>query len=117
MARALLSKNFPLQPARYSGYNHPLRLGSEAQSTLPSKKTSMSKTDHEIDQNTEEITFSDISPALEFMCWVVVLLAPFLRWINGAAVTTDQFYIQVALFSAALTGAIVLRVVHLVRGR
>jgi len=51
------------------------------------------------------------------MCWVVVCLAPFLRWVNGAAVTTDQFYIQVTLFSAALTGAVALRVVHFVRGR
>ncbi|MCF6286897.1 MAG: hypothetical protein L3K26_17165 [Candidatus Hydrogenedentes bacterium] len=82
----------------------------------------MSKIDHEIDhdaidQDTEEITFLDISPALEFVCWVVVCLAPFLRWVNGAAVTTDQFYIQVTLFSSALLGAVVLRVFHLLWGK
>jgi len=81
----------------------------------------MSKTEKiiqsdEVKQETEEIAFSDISPAIEFMCWVVVCLSPFLRWVNGAAVTTDQFYIQVALFSSALLGAIALRVMHLVRG-
>ncbi len=77
----------------------------------------MSKNDHEINPETEEITFSDISPALEFVCWVVVCLAPFLRWVNGAAVTTDQFYIQVTLFSIAILGAVVLRVVHFLRGK
>jgi len=73
--------------------------------------------DSHVEQDAEEITFSDISPAIEFMCWVVVFLSPFLRWVNGAAVTADQFHIQVALFSAALTGAVALRVVHLVRGK
>lgn len=69
------------------------------------------------DGETEEITLSDVSPAIEFMCWVVVLLAPFLRWVNGAAVTTDQFYFQITLFSTALLGAIGLRIYHYVQGR
>jgi hypothetical protein len=64
----------------------------------------------------ENVRFSDISPGIEFVCWIVVCLAPFLRWINGAAVTSDQFFIQVALFSVALAGAVVLRIVHLTRG-
>jgi len=82
------------------------------------EKNQTSGNEQEINPDNEEIAFSDISPAIEFMCWVVVCLAPFLRWVNGAAVvTTDQFYIQVALFSAALTGAVALRVVHLVRGK
>ena len=32
------------------------------------------------------ITFPDVAPAIEFACWVVLALAPFLRWVNGAAV-------------------------------
>jgi hypothetical protein len=28
----------------------------------------------------EQINFHDVAPALEFMCWVVVILIPFLRW-------------------------------------
>lgn len=55
-------------------------------------------------------TFAEIGPALEFCCWVVVALAPFLRWINGAAVTDDQFYIQCGLVTLATTGALGLRV-------
>jgi hypothetical protein len=56
-----------------------------------------------------EIHFRDIAPAIEFVCWVMVVLTPFLRLVNGAAVTTDQFVIQVVLFSLALAGAIGLR--------
>jgi hypothetical protein len=55
------------------------------------------------------VQFRDIAPAIEFACWVVVALAPFLRWVNGAAVTDDQFVIQVALTSCALAGALGLR--------
>jgi hypothetical protein len=54
-------------------------------------------------------TFRDIAPAIEFACWVVVALAPLLRWVNGAAVTDDQFAIQVGLTSTALVGALGLR--------
>lgn len=77
----------------------------------------MSNSEDRDDESTEEIKFSEISPAIEFMCWVAVVLAPFLRWVNGPAVTTDQYYIQVTLFSAALAGAVGLRVFHFVRGK
>jgi hypothetical protein len=53
--------------------------------------------------------FAELAPAIEFACWVVVALAPLLRWVNGAAVTDDQFVIQVALTSLALVGAVSLR--------
>jgi hypothetical protein len=62
-----------------------------------------------MDEEQPKINFRDVAPAIEFFCWSVVVLAPLLRLINGAAVTDDQFVIQVALFSLALTGAIVLR--------
>lgn len=55
------------------------------------------------------IRFRDLAPALEFMCWVVVILAPLLRLVNGAAVTSDQFVNQVTVFAVALVGAIGLR--------
>jgi hypothetical protein len=43
------------------------------------------------------------------MCWVVVLLAPILRWVNGPAVTTDQFVMQVSLVGLAVVGGVALR--------
>jgi len=55
------------------------------------------------------IRFRDLAPAIEFCCWVVVALAPFLRWVNGAAVTDDQFVIQVALVTLAFSGGVGLR--------
>lgn len=72
----------------------------------------MSDADRECESNSlddKPVRFRDISPAIEFACWVVVGLAPLLRWVNGAAVTDDQFVIQIALTSLALTGALSLR--------
>ncbi len=63
-------------------------------------------------EEVDDISFSDLSPAIEFVCWIVVLLAPFLRWVNGPAVTDDQFAIQATLVSLALAGAIGLRIFH-----
>ena len=57
----------------------------------------------------EDIHFRDIAPAIEFVCWVVVVLVPLLRWINGPAVTDDQFLVQCALFGSALLGGVGLR--------
>jgi hypothetical protein len=63
----------------------------------------------------DEIHFRDIAPAIEFVCWVIVVLAPILRLINGPAVTDDQFVIQLTLFLLALVGGISLRVYALLR--
>jgi hypothetical protein len=62
--------------------------------------------------NSETVQFHDVAPALEFMCWTVVALTPFLRWVNGPAVTTDQFVVQVGLVVIALVGAFSLRFYH-----
>jgi hypothetical protein len=62
-----------------------------------------------MDKKNPNVHFRDVAPAIEVMCWVVVLLAPILRLINGAAVTDDQFVIQVAIFVMALSGGIGLR--------
>ena len=64
----------------------------------------------------DDIQFRDLAPAIEFMCWVVVAVAPILRIINGAAVTTDQFVFQVTLFSLALTCGIGLRIYNCLAG-
>jgi hypothetical protein len=53
--------------------------------------------------------FRDVAPAIEFVCWVVVVLAPILRWVNGPAVTDDQFAMQIGLIGVAATGALALR--------
>lgn len=63
-----------------------------------------------MEESKPEVRFRDVAPAIEFMCWVVVLLCPLLRLVNGAAVTDDQFVIQITFFSLALTGAVALRI-------
>jgi hypothetical protein len=63
------------------------------------------------------LRFREFAPAIEFVCWAIVVLAPLLRLINGPAVTNDQFVIQVTLFSVALLSAIALRVYQLLRKR
>jgi hypothetical protein len=62
------------------------------------------------ERQTETDTLQDVAPAIELLCWTVVALAPILRWVNGPAVTTDQFVFQVALFAMASVAAIGLRV-------
>lgn len=65
----------------------------------------------------EEIGFACLAPAMEFACWTVVALAPFLRLVNGAAVTDDQWWIQVFLFTSACVGACSLRIYQVVLRR
>jgi hypothetical protein len=81
---------------------------------LPKKSEQIKPVD-EGNQCPKDILFRDIAPAIEFVCWVVVLLCPFLRLVNGPAVTYDQFIIQVTLFSVALAGGIALRLYILLR--
>lgn len=51
----------------------------------------------------------------EFSCWTIVLLAPILTWVNGPAVSTDQFVVRVAVFVIALAGAFGIRVGKIIR--
>jgi len=53
----------------------------------------------------------------EFCCWTMVLLAPILTWVNGPAVSTDQFVVRTAVFALALIGGVCLRVTSIVRKR
>ena len=57
-----------------------------------------------------EIQFRDAAPALELICWTVIVLAPFLRWVNGPAVSTDQFVTQITVLCVAIGGALGLRI-------
>ncbi|MGO8753244.1 MAG: hypothetical protein ACLQNE_45485 [Thermoguttaceae bacterium] len=53
----------------------------------------------------------------EFFCWTMVVLAPVLTWVNGPAVSTDQFVVRTAVFALALAGGIGLRTWKIVRTR
>ncbi|MCR4414553.1 MAG: hypothetical protein NUV77_19220 [Thermoguttaceae bacterium] len=51
----------------------------------------------------------------ELGCWTTVALAPFLTWVNGPAVSKDQFVVRIVVFSAAVCGAVGLRIAAIVR--
>ncbi len=47
--------------------------------------------------------------AVELGCWTMLALAPFLYWVNGPAVSPDQFVVRTALVVLALVGAVTIR--------
>lgn len=65
-----------------------------------------------------ELTPNEIRHWAEFACWTTLTLAPFLYWVNGPAVSTDQFVVRTALVILAACGAVGLRTyAWLYRGR
>jgi hypothetical protein len=53
----------------------------------------------------------------EFSAWTMVALAPFLTWVNGPSVSTDQFVVRTSVFTLALVSAVTLRIGKIVCGR
>ncbi|HET6880599.1 MAG TPA: hypothetical protein VFI31_10615 [Pirellulales bacterium] len=67
-------------------------------------------TDDSLDRESgRELTPREIRGWGEFCCWTTLALAPFLYWVNGPAVSTDQFVVRTALVVVATCGAIALR--------
>ncbi len=66
-------------------------------------------------RNDEPMTTAVLIGWLEFGCWTMVALAPFLYWVNGPAVSTDQFVVRTALVTLALTGAVSVRLTKWLR--
>jgi hypothetical protein len=56
-----------------------------------------------------ELTPKEVRGWAEFCCWTALALAPFLYWVNGPAVSRDQFVVRTALVSLAAIGAVGLR--------
>jgi hypothetical protein len=63
----------------------------------------------------EDIQFRDLAPSMEYVSWVIVLLAPIVRFIDGASVTSDQTYIRSSLFAISLVCAVSLRIYRINR--
>jgi len=58
----------------------------------------------------DEIRLEELLPLLEFGCWTAIVLFPFLYFVNGPAVSTDQLVVRTILVITAVTGAVVLRI-------
>jgi hypothetical protein len=65
----------------------------------------------------ESLSPAEIVGWLEFGCWTMVALAPFLYWVNGPAVSTDQFVVRTGLVTVSLIGGIGIRFTKWVRRR
>jgi|SRR5581483_662972 len=57
----------------------------------------------------DDITPTKLRHCLEFGCWTTLILSPFLYWINGPAVSADQFVVRTAVVTIAAVMAIGLR--------
>ncbi len=58
----------------------------------------------------DALAVGEILPWLELGCWTIVVLAPFLYWVNGPAVSNDQFVVRTSLVTLALIGGFSIRV-------
>lgn len=72
----------------------------------PSSRPTTSPTDRGDGEVDRDVRFRDVSPALEYVFWVFVVLAPLLFLANGPPVTGDQAVFQVAMTVTALVAAI-----------
>ncbi len=55
------------------------------------------------------LTPQEIRLWAELCCWAMLVLGPLLYWVNGRAVSTDQFVARAALLVLAAVSAISLR--------
>jgi hypothetical protein len=60
-----------------------------------------------------ELTPQEFRRWAAFCWWTTLALAPLLYWVNGPAVSTDQFVVRAALVVFSAIGAIGLRVFSL----
>jgi hypothetical protein len=61
-------------------------------------------------ENEEDITWEEVRSWLEQGAWTVLCLTPFLYWINGPAVSSDQLFFRWLLIIVAATTALVLTI-------
>lgn len=59
--------------------------------------------------SSDDIDLDELLPWIEFGCWTAIVLFPFLYWVNGPAVSTDQYVMRNILICVAVVGAFGLR--------
>lgn len=64
----------------------------------------------ELPSDDREPTWDEIRTWAEFYCWTTLILAPVINWLNGPAVSDDQFVVRTGLIIAAMCGGIGLRI-------
>jgi hypothetical protein len=64
-------------------------------------------------QNTssyEPLSRKEIYTWVNIGCWVALVLTPLLRYVNGPAVSTDQFLIRIGLLIISVVGILLLHI-------
>jgi hypothetical protein len=64
--------------------------------------TEESAADRDVSSVERPLAAGEILGWVELGCWTMVGLAPFLYWVNGPAVSTDQFVVPMGLVTVAL---------------
>jgi hypothetical protein len=54
----------------------------------------------------DEVSLRDLAGWFEFGCWTTLALCPVLYYVNGPAVSHDQFIVRTGLVVMALAGAV-----------
>lgn len=62
-----------------------------------------------------ELTWEEMRPWIEFSCWSALVMCPILFWLNGPAVSDDQYVVRNGMVILAACGAIGLRLLAYVR--
>ena len=73
--------------------------------------------DHDLKPENNALTSEEARGWVEFACWTTLALAPFLYWVNGPAVSTDQVVVRTGLIVIACIGASGLRAYAWLRRR
>lgn len=69
------------------------------------------------DMNDDTPNTDELLGWLEFAFWVVLGLAPVFYWVNGPAVSGDQFVVRIVLLVLAALGAVSLHMMRRFRKR
>jgi hypothetical protein len=62
------------------------------------------------DDETNEIGAEELMGWIELGCWISIALLPFLYWVNGGAVSTDQLVLRWIVVVVVICGAVGLRI-------
>jgi len=63
-----------------------------------------------MNDETNEIGAEELVGWIELGCWISIALLPFLYWVNGGAVSTDQLVLRWIVVVVVISGAVGLRI-------
>jgi hypothetical protein len=87
-----------------------VRLVSESLSSsiepLPPRESIQMSRNSIQERDNDEPTGEEIRLWMEFACWTTLVMAPIINWLNGPAVSDDQYVVRTGLIVFAACGGI-----------